>query len=292
MHNTIPYLTGVQALTAAYDAFIVDLWGVVYEEDRLCYGVFNTLSQLKEQGKEVVFLSNTPRRNAAAAKKLERMGVKRHLYTGLLTAGEVMYHEMLSRTDPFFAKLGKKCFHLGPDEYWADYATLDYKRVETIDDANFIFATGTFGSQDSMDKYDPFFRIWLSRRLPLICACPDPFIMQNGRILVGAGALAAQYQKVGGNIFWKGKPDAGVFNYCLEGLKTQDKSRVAVIGDSMATDIVGANYAGLDAIFVAGGVHAKDLGIRRGEEPSGARLTTLLHQYDCAVKAVLPAFIW
>lgn len=292
MHNTIPYLTGVRALTAAYDAFIVDLWGVVYEEDRLCYGVFNTLAQLKEQGKEVVFLSNTPRRNAAAVKKLERMGVKRHLYTGLLTAGEVMYHEMLARTDSFFAKLGKKCFHLGPDEYWADYATLDYKRVETIDDANFIFATGTFGSQDSMDKYDPFFRIWLSRRLPLICACPDPFIMQNGRILVGAGALAAQYQKVGGNIFWKGKPDTSVFNYCLEGLKTRDKSRVAVIGDSMATDIAGANYAGLDSIFVAGGVHAKDLGIRRGEEPSGARLTTLLHQYDCSVTAVLPAFIW
>ena len=60
----------------------------------------------------------------------------------------------------------------------------------------------------------------------------------------------------------------------------------------MATDIAGANYAGLDTIFVAGGVHAKDLGIRRGEEPSGARLTTLLHQYDCSVTAVLPAFIW
>lgn len=291
MHN-IPYIAGLRSLTSVYDAFIVDLYGVVYEEDRLCYGVFNTLSQLKEQGKEIIFLSNTPRRNASALKHLERMGLKRHLYTGLLTAGEVMYHEMLSRTDPFFEKLGNKCFHLGPDEYWTDFASLDYKPVGTIDEADFVFATGTFGTQDSMAKYEPFFKVCLSCRLPLVCACPDPFILKGGQILIGAGALAAQYQKVGGSIFWKGKPDTSVFEYCLEGLKTTDRSKVAVIGDSFATDIAGANYAGLDAIFVAGGVHAKDLGINRGEKPSPAKLTTLSRQYGCSVKAVLPAFIW
>ena len=288
----VPYFSGLRFIASAYDAFIVDLWGVVYEENKLCYGVFNALSQLKEIGKEVVFLSNTPHRVATTAKNLERMGVKRHLYTGLLTAGEVVYHEMRARSDAFFSKLGNRCFHLGPDEYWADFATLDYKPVATIDEADFILATGTFGTQDSMAKYEPFFKVCLSRRLPMICACPDPFIVKNGQIHIGAGALAAQYQKVGGNIFWKGKPDSSVFEYCLEGLKTSDRLRVAVIGDSFATDVAGANYAGLDAVFVAGGSHAKDLKIKRGEEPDAAALTALQHRYGCHLKAVLPAFVW
>lgn len=34
-------------------------------------------------------------------KTLERMGVKRYLYYGVLTAGEVIYHELRRRVDPF-----------------------------------------------------------------------------------------------------------------------------------------------------------------------------------------------
>ena len=32
MNNEIPYIAGLRSVSAAYDAFIVDLWGVVYEE--------------------------------------------------------------------------------------------------------------------------------------------------------------------------------------------------------------------------------------------------------------------
>ena len=59
MNSEIPYITGLRTLSASYDAFIVDLWGVVYEDKRLCFGVFNALSQLSDEGKKVVFLSNS-----------------------------------------------------------------------------------------------------------------------------------------------------------------------------------------------------------------------------------------
>ena len=90
MNTEIPYITGLRGISAAYDAFIVDLWGVVYEEQRLCFGVFNALSQLSDAGKKVVFLSNSPMRSADMIKKLERMGIKRYLYYGVLTAGEII----------------------------------------------------------------------------------------------------------------------------------------------------------------------------------------------------------
>lgn len=288
----VPFVSGIRNIVSLYDAFIVDLWGVIYEEQHLCYGVFNALSQLNDEGKKVVFLSNSPLRSADVAKNLERMGVKPRLYRGVLTAGEIIYHELRAGIDPFFANMGRKCFHLGPDDYWQPFAPLGYVCVPNIDEADFIFVTGTFGTQDSLDKYEPFFKVCLSRRLPMICACPDPFVMQNGVLHIAAGALAAQYQKSGGNVFWRGKPDPSVFEYCLEGMDVPDRRRVAVIGDSLATDMKGANHAGLDALFVAGGVHAKELGVNRGQQPDMDRTAALLRQNDCFVRGVLPAFIW
>ncbi len=291
MNDEIPYITGLRSVVANYDAFIVDLWGVVYEDKRLCFGVFNALSQLSDEGKKVIFLSNSPYRSSDMIKILERMGVKRYLFYGVLTAGELIYHEMQRRVSPFFANLGRKCFHVGPESFWQSFADSGYVCVPNIDEADFIFVTGTFNAQDSLDKYDPFFKLCLSRRLPMVCACPDPVVIKEGIPHMAPGALAAQYQKIGGSVFWRGKPDPAVFSYCVEGAEV-DKSRIAVIGDGVQTDIRGANLAGLDALFVAGGIHAKDLGINRGQQPDPDRVFSLLCQYECTAKAVLPAFVW
>ncbi|MGN0904135.1 MAG: TIGR01459 family HAD-type hydrolase [Alphaproteobacteria bacterium] len=292
MSNDIPFLSGLRSAAPAYDAFIVNLWGVIHEERHLCFGVFNALSQLNDLGKQVIFLSNSPYRISDVVRNLEKMGVKRHMYRGVLTAGEVIYHELRTRSDPFFSNLGRKCFHLGPDCFWKPYAELGYIPVPNIDEADFIFATGTFGTGDSLEKYEPFFKVCLSRRLPMICACPDPYVLQDGVPHLAAGALAAQYQNVGGNVFWRGKPDPAVFEYCVEGFENVAKPRIAVVGDSVVTDMCGAAYAELDALFVAGGVHAKELGVSRGQQPDMERLQSLLRRNECTVRAVLPAFIW
>lgn len=292
MTNEVPYIAGLRSIAPLYDAFIVDLWGVVYEEQRLCVGVFNALSQLSDAGKQVIFLSNTASRLTDTAKKLERMGVKRYQYRGILTSGEIIYHELRARIDPFFNNLGRRCFHLGPEKYWQSFSDLGYALVQNLDEADFILLTGTFGTQDTFSKYDPFFKACLSRRLPMICACPDSFILKDGVAHLAAGAIAAQYQSMGGSVFWHGKPEASVFEYCVSGFDVQDKSRVAVVGDSAVSDIHGANMAGLDALFVAGGIHAKELGVSRGQQPDAERVSELLARHECTARAVLPAFVW
>lgn len=288
----MPYIAGLRSVASLYDAFIVDLWGVIYEEQRLCVGVFNALSQLSDAGKQVIFLSNTATRSAQTAKKLERMGIKRYQYRGVLTSGEIIYHELRARTDPFFANLQRRCFHLGPEKYWQSFADLGYIVVKNIDEADFILLTGTFGTQDTLSKYEPFFKACLSRRLPMICACPDSFVLKDGVPHLAAGAIAAQYQSMGGSVFWHGKPETAVFEYCVSGFDVSDKSRVAVIGDSLTADIQGANKAGLDALFIAGGIHAKELGISRGQQPAPERVANLFARHDCTARAVLPAFVW
>ena len=43
-----------------------------------------------------------------------------------------------------------------------------------------------------------------------------------------------------------------------------DRSRILAIGDALRTDIAGASAFGVDALFIAGGIHRDEL--LRGEE--------------------------
>ena len=44
-----------------YDAFLIDLWGVMHNGIRLNSSAMDAVRQLEENGKKIVFLSNAPR---------------------------------------------------------------------------------------------------------------------------------------------------------------------------------------------------------------------------------------
>ena len=80
------------------------------------------------------------------------------------------------------------------------------------------------------------------------------------------GQIAQRYKKMGGTVTQFGKPNPQHFIACLEnlGVSTQNTNRVfgvAHVGDSLEHDIEGANAAGMDSVFVLGGIHAHDLGL-------------------------------
>lgn len=49
------------------------------------------------------------------------------------------------------------------------------------------------------------------------------------------------------------------------------------VGDSLAHDILGARGSGLDSLFIAGGIHGKELGVdaRQGSPPFDLSVATL-----------------
>lgn len=63
---------------------------------------------------------------------------------------------------------------------------------------------------------------------------------------------------MGGKVTVFGKPHVQHFEACLRDLGLP-KSRVAHVGDSLHHDVVGANVAGIDCIFVMGGIHHDEL---------------------------------
>jgi ribonucleotide monophosphatase NagD (HAD superfamily) len=62
--------------------------------------------------------------------------------------------------------------------------------------------------------------------------------------------------------------------------------RTLVIGDGIGTDILGAQRAGLDALFIGGGVHGAELQAHPGA------LANLLEKGGVTARAAMPALMW
>ena len=68
-------------------------------------------------------------------------------------------------------------------------------------------------------------------------------------------------------------------------------ARVLAIGDGLATDIAGANRAGLNVLFIAGGVHGGP-DLFEGGRLSAAAVTRLLEDQGLHANFALPSLSW
>ncbi|MCK5295493.1 MAG: TIGR01459 family HAD-type hydrolase [Alphaproteobacteria bacterium] len=254
-------------------------------------GVIEALTRLREAGKKTVFLTNTPRRSYVVVRDLNNMGLPSSLYDGVLSSGEVVYHEFKSKKDAFLASLGTNCYYLGPERNESVYEGLEYRIVTDPNKADFILNTGNLFVNDSVDTYIPLFSACVERFLPMVCVNPDKIILNHGQFDICAGTLATKYEAMGGRVCYRGKPDKSVYMYCLEGLQIEDKSKVVMIGDAFETDLAGAEVAGLDSVFVCGGIHAREIGFSKGM-PDMQKLEDILRHYGRSPQAILPSLMW
>ncbi len=291
----VSILPGMKTLAERYDGFIVDLWGVIHDGEQLYPGVAETLKSFKEAGKPICLLSNAPRRKRALEEGLKAMGIDRSLYDHVMCSGEAVHTELLNRTDPWFAALGYRCYHLGPLRDENLFEGLNLQRVG-MDDADFVLNTGLYEFDDTPDTYMDVLEAANARGLPMLCANPDIVIVRHGQLICCAGAVAERYRAMGGEVVYRGKPDPAIYIPCLELLGINDRSRVAAIGDSFATDIAGAAAARIDSILVAGGIHAEELGLPP-ENPDRLLPDQALVMEACRKRALspvaaIPAFVW
>jgi HAD superfamily hydrolase (TIGR01459 family) len=250
-------MSGFAELASQYDGFIVDLWGVVHDGMKPYPGVIDCLAELRALQKPVVFLSNAPRRAAAISRNLAAMGIADHLYSGIMSSGEAVHVALRDRTEPEFASLGRKLYHLGPARDRDVFDTLPLTQTETPGEADFILNTGPDDhlGPDDPSIYAATLHAALAANLPMVCANPDLEVIRDGKRIICAGLLAQYYENHGGTVIQRGKPDPAIYAPTLALLGTE-KSRTLAIGDSLRTDITGAKAAGIDACWVLSGIHA------------------------------------
>ena len=105
-----------------YDAFIIDLWGVMHNGIRLNPSAMNTVRELESNGKRVVFLSNAPRPTKKVVEFLKKMKMEERYLKNVLTSGEAAMSSLKK------SKFGKKFYHLGPER--DDSLFSDLKKIK------------------------------------------------------------------------------------------------------------------------------------------------------------------
>ncbi|AHJ65662.1 TIGR01459 family HAD-type hydrolase [Granulibacter bethesdensis] len=284
-------LDGIAPLAERYQGFIVDLWGVIHDGLAPYPGALEALSRLKQAGKRIVLLSNAPRRAASAAAALRGLGVGDDLYDGIVTSGEVTYDLLVTRHDPFFAALGRRVYHLGPER---DRNLLEGSGLDPVSSpaqAEFCLNTGPDDHRDptSLEPFEAELAACLAAGLPMVCANPDMKVIKGGVAILCAGALARRYTEIGGIVRSVGKPDATVYEPVMAALGCERGNAVA-IGDSLATDMAGARAAGLDACWVLGGIHWQEVAAHSDSLHEGA--VSILEQAEHAPRYMTARFNW
>jgi HAD superfamily hydrolase (TIGR01459 family) len=286
------HLPGFAPLADRYDGFVLDLWGVIHDGINAFPHAVDCLRTLRASGKRTLLLSNVPRPNAAVQAMMRRMGIADDLYTHLLTSGEAVRRGLADPPDLWWAELGRRVFHLGPERDLPILDGLALERVEAPSQANFVLNTGPDDHRNPSDiqEFEPILQDCARHRLPMICANPDLEVIRGGVRVLCAGALALRYQTLGGDVRSLGKPDPAIYQPVLEKLDLPP-ARVLAVGDALRTDIAGAAGVDLDACWVLGGLHGASL-VRTDGSFDIATAEAEVLEAGLSPVATIPRFAW
>ncbi len=193
------------------------------------------------------------------ARQVLKLGVSPDAFDAIVTSGDVTVGLMERQARD-------RVLHIGPER---DLTLLDAvadasgarPKLASLEDAQYALCTGLRNDEaETLDDYEPELHAMASRGMAMICANPDIVIHRGEALIYCAGALARRYEELGGSVVYAGKPYAPIYDQALtlaEHIRgaSIEKPRVLAIGDGMRTDITGATRAGLDVLFVTGGIH-------------------------------------
>lgn len=255
----IRQIGGLSAIADRYDAILCDIWGVLHNGVASFPAASEALVSFRRRGGAVVLISNAPRPSPPIQGQVLRLGVSPDAFDSVVTSGDVTIGLMQ-------AQPGDRVLHIGPAR---DLTLLDAvaeatgarPKLVSLEDAQYALCTGLRNDEaETLDDYEPELRAMAIRDLPMICANPDIVIHRGDTLIYCAGALARRYEEIGGSVIYAGKPHAPIYDRALalaerfRGAPVA-KRRILAIGDGMRTDILGASRAGLDVLFVTGGIH-------------------------------------
>jgi len=289
MGPVAPVLTAGFALIAPhYDVVLCDVWGVVHNGLAPFPEACDALARFRANGGIVILITNAPRPGEVVIRMLDRLGVPRAAYDGIVSSGDVTRAVIAAHS-------GERVFHLGPERDHSIFAGLDAS-FAPVDSADYTVCTGLFNDEtETPDHYRSLLATMRRRGLLMVCANPDVVVERGDRLIYCAGALADLYGELGGEVLYAGKPHRAIYAQALDQAVAVRRApvaqaRVLAIGDSLRTDLKGAQAFGVDCLFVTAGIHAEEFGSR--DDPDTIALGTMLAAAGTAPKAVMRRLAW
>lgn len=249
----VPVRRHIGEIAATADAWLVDIWGVMHNGVAPFAAAAAACEAFRRSGGTVLLLSNAPRPAASVADQLDRIGVPRAAWDGILSSGDAT-RTLLAASSP------QPIFHLGPDRDLGIYEGLGLELADEIG-AKRVVCTGLFDDEtETPADYAPLLTRFHAHGRPMICANPDLTVERGGKLVYCAGAIAAAYEAMGGAVTYAGKPHLPIYDMALAWLARHRgadvaRSRVLAIGDGVKTDIAGAAAARIASVYIASAVH-------------------------------------
>ncbi len=244
----------MKLLSAQYPIWFCDIWGVVHDGYKPFINTCTTLAKHREAGGITILVTNSPRTSKGVEQQLDGIGVARDCYDGVVTSGDVTRTLMLQRG-------GGKLYHVGPARDDSIFDGLAVKRVE-LNEATSVLCTGLYDElNETPADYLPLLHQIKQLGLTMISANPDKIVRKGTQLIYCAGALAEEFQKIGGTVLMAGKPFTPIYDLAVSTAeklrgKSITKSQILAIGDGPETDIKGAADYGLPCVLITGGINS------------------------------------
>ena len=286
---TPPILANAGPLLERTQVVFCDVWGVMHNGRTAYAEAGEALARLRGRGGTVILVSNAPVPAAGVERVLEKTGVRRDAWDAIVSSGDIALAHI--------AEKGYRRLHrIGP-------AARDSKLFERLPgpnvplaEADAIVCTGLVDDlNETVESYGPLIDAGISHALPFVCANPDLVVDVGTKRYLCAGSIAAEYERRGGNVFWAGKPHPSAYNAAFDRAcelrgGAPDRTTILGIGDALRTDLAAAQGMGIDALFIASGIHNEVL---VGGEIDAGRLAALFATPDAPpAVAVMAQLRW
>jgi HAD superfamily hydrolase (TIGR01459 family) len=276
-------------LLQRYDVVFCDVWGVIHDGHKAYAAAGDALARFRAGGGTVILVSNAPFPGDRVAKVIDDKGVRRDAWDAIVSSGDIALRHV--------AEKGYARFYcIGPEPRdRALFERLPGQRAG-LADADAIVCSGLVHDRtETPENYRNVLEAALKRRLPFVCANPDLAVHVGSDLLPCAGAIAALYEEMGGAVFWAGKPHASAYAAAMQKAeelrgKSVAPGGVLAIGDAVRTDLAAAQGAGIDALFIAAGLHRHD--VMDGDAIEDAQLTQLFGSGAPPAVAAMPYLAW
>ncbi|WP_340108360.1 HAD-IIA family hydrolase [Pikeienuella sp. HZG-20] len=259
-------------LTGQFDVFLLDAFGVLNVGDTAISGAAERIDALRAAGKRVMVVTN-------AASYPKRLLMERYARLGFSFAET----DVISSREVLLGALRTE-----PRRRWGVMAPAVYGDEE-LEDLDFEFlaedaeayerAEGfvLLGSGDWTEARQSLLEATLARApRPVMVGNPDIVAPREFGLSREPGYFAHRLARIEGvaPVFF-GKPFGRVFHTALARAPEAAPARVAMVGDTLHTDILGASALGLGSVLITG--H----GALKGEDIDAA----------CARAGITPSFI-
>ena len=247
----------LEEITPNYKVFLFDIWGVLHNGIHALPGAIEIVDSLQDQGKLVLAVSNSMRDSVFLSNHFKSMGIK--------IAPEFIFSSGDTCRE-YLNEHGGTIFQIGTD-YGGDLLQgLDIEVVDSIEKAQSIILTTYIYDIENLGKYDDLLKQAVKRDLLALCPNPDIMAMHGDKYHYCPGAIAKRYEDMDGRTIYFGKPYKPIFEsayrHACDLIPGLQKSDVIMFGDTLETDIRGANEMGFDSALMLTGIVGKTLNLK------------------------------